>query len=92
MKKLLSISGLVFFLATIVMASHDPTPKKMTYTINGEKSTVTWTGKKVTGSHTGTLGIKTGTITANEKEVLSTSIVMDMTKIICTGHRKHGLQ
>ncbi|MCH8903582.1 MAG: YceI family protein [Bacteroidetes bacterium] len=52
-----------------------------TYTIDIENSKVFWTGKKIGGSHTGTIDIKLGTIIVQDNSVVSTSLIIDMKTI-----------
>jgi polyisoprenoid-binding protein YceI len=54
------------------------------YTVIPKKSTVQWTGTKVTGSHTGAIGIKDGSIQFEDGRMLSVSITIDMTSIVNT--------
>jgi len=55
-----------------------------TYKINAEKSTIFWTGKKVTGEHTGTLAIKSGMVKVENGKPVSASFDIDMTTIKVT--------
>lgn len=50
--------------------------------VNTAKSTVQWTGKKVTGEHTGTIGIKDGTLEVENSMLTGGKIVMDMNSIV----------
>lgn len=52
-----------------------------TYSVNVEKSTLTWTGYKPTGSHTGTVLLQSGTIEMNGKKIKSGSFIADMATI-----------
>ena len=45
------------------------------------KSVVNWTGKKVTGQHHGTIGIKEGNLEVNDGNITAGKIVMDMNSI-----------
>lgn len=49
--------------------------------IDIEKSTVKWTGEKVTGSHTGTVNIKEGNLEISNGVLAGGSFVIDMTSI-----------
>jgi polyisoprenoid-binding protein YceI len=46
-------------------------------------STVKWNGKKVTGEHYGTLGVKSGDIKLNGAEIVGGKIVFDLNDIVC---------
>ncbi|TDT39602.1 polyisoprenoid-binding protein YceI [Maribacter spongiicola] len=59
--------------------------------IDGEKkeikvseSTVTWKGYKVTGSHDGSINLKSGHLEMNGKKLTGGEFVIDMTSITCT--------
>ena len=56
----------------------DPKP------INTEESTVVWTGKKVTGQHTGTIKITSGNLNFEEGALVGGTFTIDMTSIACT--------
>lgn len=47
-------------------------------------SKVTWTGKKVTGSHTGGIDVSKGGMTWDANGLLTASVVIDMNTITCT--------
>ena len=49
--------------------------------INTEKSTIEWTGKKVTGTHTGTISIAEGTLEQENGRLSGGTIIIDMTSI-----------
>ncbi|NND35366.1 MAG: YceI family protein [Saprospiraceae bacterium] len=49
--------------------------------VDVEKSVVTWTGKKVTGKHTGTINLKAGSLTMSDGKLTGGTFVMDMTSI-----------
>lgn len=49
--------------------------------INVSKSTVVWTGKKITGEHKGTLQFKEGSLTYTKKKLTNGSFVVNMTTL-----------
>lgn len=49
--------------------------------INTSKSTIAWTGKKVTGQHNGTVNFKEGTLTFKNSKLTGGSFVVDMTSL-----------
>ena len=53
-------------------------------TVNLEKSSVTWLGKKVTGKHAGTIGLKSAALEMDGDALTGGSFVIDMTSIKCT--------
>ena len=55
--------------------------KQRTYNIDLENSSVKWTGKKITKSHSGSIDINSGTILMQGKKVISAEIKIDMNSI-----------
>lgn len=53
-------------------------------TIDPAASKVTWTGKKMTGEHTGGITIKNGTLTWDTQGLQGANVTIDMTTITCT--------
>ncbi len=53
------------------------------YEIDKKKSTVKWTGKKVTGKHYGTIDLHSGSIQTEGKKITSGSFKMNMESIVC---------
>ena len=47
-------------------------------------SALTWVGSKVTGSHEGTIKLKSGYLTLDNNNLLGGEFVIDMTTIVCT--------
>jgi len=43
-----------------------------------------WVGSKVTGSHEGTIGLKSGYLTLDNNDLVGGEFVIDMTTIVCT--------
>src|SRR5680860_864438 len=63
--------------------------------INIKESRVTWTGKKVTGTHTGTIQLKSGHFKVEDKKLIGGEFVMDMASILnsdLTGEYKQKLE
>ncbi len=52
--------------------------------VNVEKSTINWVGKKVTGEHSGTIKVKIGALTFKKKNLTGGNIIVDMTSINTT--------
>ena len=82
MKYVLILLTMMFGFAC-AQAHHGPDDHN-TYTINPEKSSVTWTGKKVTGSHTGNITIQSGKVQLHGGALVEATITIDMTSITCT--------
>jgi polyisoprenoid-binding protein YceI len=64
--------------------------------INTEKSTISWVGKKVTGSHEGTISFKEGNLIFKGKKVAGGNFTVDMNSITATdlkaGQGKENLE
>jgi len=54
------------------------------YKVDAAKSTVKWTGKKVTGEHTGAIKISSGSLTVEKNTIKSGSFDIDLTTITNT--------
>ena len=89
--------NLFFILAVLIFtgatAATDPVKK---LNINTQKSSVKWVGKKVTGSHNGTINIKEGHLDFENQTLVGGKIVVDMTTInvsdLKSGEGKEGLE
>lgn len=67
----------------------------MTKEINIKESQVNWTGKKVTGSHNGTIQLKDGHFKVEDGTLIGGEFLMDMTSITVTdlsGENKEKLE
>lgn len=63
--------------------------------INIQESQIIWKGKKVTGSHTGTIQLKDGHFTVEDDKLIGGEFTMDMTSIVVTdlsGENKEKLE
>ena len=47
-------------------------------------SALTWVGSKVTGSHEGTINLKSGFLTLENNDLVGGEFIIDMTTIVCT--------
>ncbi len=76
--KTMKINAIVIlvFLSGIVSAQ--------TFSVNTEKSTIKWLGKKVTGEHYGNINIKEGNFEVKKDKIVSGTFVIDMTSITNT--------
>lgn len=68
-------------LSIAVMATDD---HKEVKSINPEKSSVAWEGKKVTGKHTGLISISEGSLEFDHGKLTGGNFVIDMTSITST--------
>lgn len=76
-KMKLKIGAFVAMVAILALSAFKP----VVYNVDVTKSSITWVGKKVTGSHNGTIAIKSGTLNVDGKNVTGGSFVIDMTAI-----------
>jgi polyisoprenoid-binding protein YceI len=53
----------------------------MTFTISTEQSTIKWTGRKVTGAHNGTIGLKSGKLKLSDGKLTGGDFTVDTTSI-----------
>lgn len=78
MKNLKSIAlALVVVLSTLSVTAQ-------TKKVDVSKSTVNWTGKKVTGQHSGTINLKDGALVFKGKKLVGGTFTIDMASITCT--------
>jgi len=77
----LKISSIFLLVAVVALSAFKNPTKPVTYTVDVAKSTVTWIGKKVTGSHNGTIALKSGSLNVDGKNVTGGTFVIDMNSI-----------
>ena len=70
------------FLGTAAIASNPPATT--TFSVDTKESKVFWTGKKVSGEHTGDLSISKGQVIMDGERLTGGSFVFDMNSITCT--------
>ena len=83
MKINLSIIASVAIVAASTLAFTPIKPKESVYKVDAEKSSIVWTGKKVTGEHTGNIKLSGGTLLDNGKSLTSGNLKFDMASITC---------
>ncbi len=76
LKQLISLTFLLSFLGMSSLFAQ-------TFSIDTDNSSIAWTGKKVAGEHSGTIGIKSGNLTQDGKDFKGTFII-DMSTIEVT--------
>lgn len=77
----LKINSILLLSAIVILSAFKNPTKPVTYTVDAAKSTITWIGRKVTGSHNGTITLKSGSLNVDGKKVTGGSFVIDMTSI-----------
>jgi polyisoprenoid-binding protein YceI len=83
MKKSIAIVLGVLITASTVFAGTTKV-EKTAFEIDTKASKVHWTGKKVTGEHTGYLSVGNGQVMVDKNTVTGAKVNMDMTSIVCT--------
>ena len=82
MKQKIYLAGaLMFFISALATQAQN---------VNLDKSTFTWTGKKVAGEHTGNIKLKSGTIKIDGNELKGGNFIIDMTTLTCTDLKDQG--
>lgn len=66
------------------------TPEK--FTVDTTASTLVWTGKKVTGSHTGTIKISGGELLVEESNIRQGNFEIDLTKYHVNGRDRSCIE
>jgi len=74
----------ILIAAVVLGATTFTQAQTMKKTINTETSTITWTGKKVLGAHTGTIKLKEGTLIMDGEMLTGGMFTVDMTTINVT--------
>ncbi|RTY88986.1 YceI family protein [Flavobacterium sp. RSP15] len=78
MKNFKSIAlALVVVLSTVSVSAQ-------TKKVDAAKSTINWTGKKVTGQHEGTVNLKDGTLVFKGTKLVGGTFNVDMTSLVAT--------
>lgn len=72
---------------TSLLLSFTP-PKDETFKVDTEKSSISWTGRKVTGEHTGNIKIASGELIYNKTSLKSGSFIIDMQSLTCSDSEK----
>jgi len=89
MKKSIGIVLGILVITSSVFASNTK-GEKSAFEIDTKASKVHWTGKKVTGEHTGYLSVGTGTVMVENNTVVGAKVNMDLNTIVCTDIKDAG--
>ncbi|MEP0262854.1 YceI family protein [Dokdonia sp.] len=73
-------TAVLALIVTGAFATTNPIKKE----VKVKEATITWTGKKVTGSHTGSINLKEGTLIMEGNTLVGGSFTIDMTSIQVT--------
>jgi polyisoprenoid-binding protein YceI len=75
---------LTLTLAAITVLFFAFKPASTTYKVDTVASKIVWTGKKITGEHTGEIKLASGTLSADGKKLVDGNFAIDMTTMTCT--------
>jgi polyisoprenoid-binding protein YceI len=75
---------LTLTLAAITVLFFAFKPASTTYKVDTAASKIVWTGKKITGEHTGEIKLASGTLSADGKKLVDGNFAIDMTTMTCT--------
>jgi polyisoprenoid-binding protein YceI len=89
MKKSIGIVIGILVITSSVFASGTK-GEKSAFEIDTKASKVHWTGKKVTGEHTGYLSVGKGTVMVENSNVVGAQLSIDMNSIVCTDLKDEG--
>ncbi|WP_026896899.1 YceI family protein [Daejeonella oryzae] len=88
MKKL--ISSLCVSAGVALMLAFTNPVKTETFTVDTQRSSIDWIGRKVTGQHVGKINISSGELLLSGNAVKGGSFIMDMTSITSDNERLTG--
>lgn len=77
----LKFTSSALLLLVITSTAFKAPVKPVTYKVDVAQSTLTWVGKKLTGSHNGTIALQSGNLLADGKKLTGGNFVIDMTTI-----------
>lgn len=79
--KLKTTSLALLLIAAVSSAFIAPAFKPATYKVDPAKSSLTWTGKKLTGGHNGTIALQSGTLLFDGKKLSGGNFAINMATI-----------
>ena len=77
------ITFLMTLLMGMVLSISASTNDSRTISVDTDKSTISWKGKKVTGAHNGLINLQEGTLNFEDGNLKAGQFVIDMTTITC---------
>lgn len=72
----------ILALASLSVLAFTEPQKSTSYDVDTTQSTIQWTGRKVTGEHTGKISIKEGKLDMENNQLTGGSFVIDMNSIV----------
>ncbi len=88
MKKITTLFAAAIAVALVAFKPVAP----VTYKVDTDKSKIEWTGKKVTGQHTGAIKLASGEIAVNGKVPASGKFTINMNSMTCTDLQGGGAE
>lgn len=73
-------TAVLALIVTGAFATTNPIKKE----VKVKEATITWTGKKITGSHSGTVNLQEGTLIMEGNDLVGGSFTVDMTSLVTT--------
>lgn len=89
MKKSIGVVLGILVITSSVFASYSK-GEKAVFEIDSKASKVHWTGKKVTGEHTGFLSVGKGSVMLENNNIVGAQLSIDMNSIVCTDIKDEG--
>lgn len=84
-----SSTGIVFSaLLTLMLSAFTFKAETVDYKVDASKSSITWIGRKIAGSHNGTIVLKSGNLILNGNKLVGGRFTMDMSTIKDEGGSK----
>ncbi|NNC85861.1 MAG: YceI family protein [Bacteroidia bacterium] len=80
--KTIKTLSLIAFASLFLLAFTEK--KTSSIDVNVENSKVAWKGYKVTGEHSGTINLKSGSFEYEEDKLVGGTFIIDMTSLVCT--------
>lgn len=75
------LTSLALLLVVITATAFKAPVKPITYKVDVAQSTLTWVGKKLTGSHNGSISLQSGNLLFDGKKLSGGNFVIDMSSI-----------
>ncbi len=75
------LASLAVLLIVVATSAFKAPVKPVSYKVDPAKSTLTWVGKKLTGSHEGTIGLQSGTLSFEGKKLAGGNFSINMASI-----------
>ena len=85
--------GILMIAMMIVVSANASESKGETasYEVNTKESKVYWTGKKVTGEHTGYISIGNGLVNVEGEKIIGGEVNIDLNSMVCTDLTNEGI-